>query len=1550
MTTVLDRWDDYVSTQPDKIALVGKTRRLSYQAVDRAANTLMAWLVLQNILPEQRVAILLEDPVDVVIAMLGIMKSGGAFIPLDPDYPAERIHQCLQDANPKFIVTSMSSAKNLRISSLPKSYSIEKNIHITPHQDGITHLDELPLPHRSDINYDKYFQHTGHGMVRYSVNLQATRGCPYQCAYCHQIFEKKHVIRSHQHVIAEMERLYRCGVRRYVFIDDIFNLNRENSMEILRTIIARKWTIQLYFPNGLRMDIMTKDYIDLLVEAGMCVIAMPLESASPRIQKFIGKNLNIDRFIENAQYILEKYPHVITNAFGMIGFPTETLEEASETLHLIKSFHWIHFPMIFLLKIYPNTRLFDLALQTGISEEAIYRSANIAYHEIPDTLPFSKQDARELQADFMQNYFLNPERLQSVIPYQVNHFSQTEILQLYNDYLPESTQSINRLAEILNLSPNPWLNAINPETPYRVEAIQQNLFQEYPPIIFNDPQPILLIDLSRFSGWNTGKRLVIQSLDEPLGLMYLASSIHQTFKGTLECTIIKCGVDFETPQALINLISSVKPRLIGISTLSLYKDATLAWASIIKQHFRATPLILGGPYGSSEFDQAILHPYFDLIIRGEAELSFPRILAAYQQSNWQRPDLETLKHINGIVYAEPNKELDTALYPHLYWMDVEPHVEPSAPLNMTPSQLAYIIYTSGSGGHPKGVMIEHTGLVYATEGWEATCKLNSPTTLQLAPCTFDVFIGDMARSLFVGGTLITTTKDTRQNIQSLLNLIHQEQVTFIEGTPMLIFTLFDFAFDNHDDLASVKQVVLGGDKFSTERYLEAQERFPHIEIMNGYGTTEASITSTVYHPKRASSDTPIGSPLNGCHIWILDEQFNPVSNGTEGEIVIGGEGVGRGYLHDDEGHRFIPCPDHLGEKGRLFRTGDRAVSAINGDITLLGRHDSMVKYLGYRIDLHEIETTVTALSTVHEAVVLVEKTDNLQELQLFISPSTLDLDEIRQALRKTLPDYMIPRHIILLDTFPLTEHGKVDRAQLASSIPNNPKQSTHGSFDQSLANLWADTLGLSTFGSADNFFDLGGTSLDVMKLLSRLKREWHLSVGYSEFFQHPTLSDFSEFLLTKSTITPSISLTEPELKISPHGLSKQQLKMFFLGLYDPLSTYYNNPGLLSIEGPFDLSRFEVALNQLVSDSDVLRSSFCLSDCGTPQVNYLNPAPHLTLSISNVDPDQIDIIMQKNILPFDITTWPLFRIHVFRTDGLRYVVFADFHHIIADGSSIAVFTQSIMERYFDRPSHPIKPYSSYIHWQQTYLNSNRYHQDRQFWIENLDHHGLFDRFPSTSEEPLLPKHYDRSDLNLQHKTIEALQHYALRNKLTLYSLLLGLFIQTVSGLTALRKWSIGCTVLGRPDSTFDNSLGMFVNTVPVRVNFEPTEKVPIFFNILQTSLLQAIDHADFPLEDSLPLLKDKATHPLLPFFEILFVFQPDTILNPFATWNTEPLKLTSIPLNNRHAKTPLTILLIPNNSDLDLVFEFDPEKLKPETIKIWGQAFVERCTLLPHEHL
>ncbi|WP_461673153.1 non-ribosomal peptide synthetase [Priestia megaterium] len=421
--------------------------------------------------------------------------------------------------------------------------------------------------------------------------------------------------------------------------------------------------------------------------------------------------------------------------------------------------------------------------------------------------------------------------------------------------------------------------------------------------------------------------------------------------------------------------------------------------------------------------------------------------------------------------------------------------------------LAYIIYTSGTTGKPKGVMVEqrnYTNIVYA---WREVFKFNNyhVKLLQMASFAFDVCAGDMARTIVNGGSMIVCPNEIKLDPPALYKLMKKHGVNVFESTPALIVPLMQYIYENKLDISQLKLLILGADTLTIEDFEKLIERFGNDTlILNTYGVTEATIESSYYEKTKDSAEyfgnLPIGRPLPNMTFYVLNEGLKPQPIGIPGELYIGGLGVTRGYFNNPEltSAKFINNPFVPGEK--MYRTGDVVRWMEDGNIQFFGRNDHQVKIRGFRIEIGEIETQIRMYEDIKQAVVIA-KEDLKGEKFLclyFVANREISSKEIGGFLGGVLPSYMIPSQVMQLDKMPLSPNGKIDRKSLpevellSAEVDYEPPANEE---ELIIAETVSNVLGFEKVGVLDNFFDLGATSLKVMRIVSKLSLNFELSVN-----------------------------------------------------------------------------------------------------------------------------------------------------------------------------------------------------------------------------------------------------------------------------------------------------------------------------------------------------------------------------------------------------------------------------------------------------------------------
>lgn len=991
-----------VRRTPDATALVFEDQQLTYAELNSRANQLARYLRKLGVAPESPVGVCLDRSVEMVVGLLGVLKAGGAYLPLNPRDPVNRIVSLLNNSQANFLLTQDLIVDGMPFTRLQNLRDVEASIAVTDPRPTIADLDTLPFPDRSLVNYGIYNQYIGQGSGKRVISLLATRGCPYGCAYCHKIWPKKHHFRSAQNIFDEVMFHYRRGYRAFAFLDDIFNLNRQNSMEFFKLVVQNKLDVRLMFPNGLRGDILTPDFIDSAVEAGMVSLALALETASPRLQRLMGKNLNIEKLRRNLEYICKQHPQVIVDLFTMFGFPTETEEEVFMTFDFIKSIEWIHFPLLNALKIFPGTEMAELAIAHGISKETIENSTHLAFHELGETLPFSKSFARQYQAKFMKEYFLLPDRLEKVIAAQKRVLTHDEIIGRYNNYLPGGVKTYPEILSMIGDGADCFVETVAPQDDRagRTFSVSSGNGSSRPQPAAPEQLRVLLLDLSQyFSHMAEGQ--VYNVVEVPLGLMYLLSYLKREYGDSVQGKILKSFIDFDSFDELKRLMEDFRPQVVGVRSLSFHKNFFHKAIALIKHWFPGVPVIVGGPYVTSEYSAILSDRNMDVAVLCEGELTFAELIGKILEHGNRLPGDEILKRIPGLAFT-PRRQTavqdKTGVGRQVLLMDKIADLvaqEETGDLERVtePASIAYIIYTSGSTGSPKGVMNTHRGICNRLLWMQAAYQLGPfDRVLQKTPYTFDVSVWEFFWPLLAGAALVVARPEGHRDNAYLVDVIRDRKITTLHFVPSMLKVFLE-----EKDLPigdSLRRVICSGEALPQALQEEFLKRIP-AELHNLYGPTEAAVDVT-YWPCRngvdaphaiSLSSVPIGYPIANTQIYLLDRRLNPVPIGAPGELHIGGVNLSRGYLGrlGLTAEKFIPNPFSAEPGERLYKTGDLARYLPDGSIEFLRRLDHQVKVRGLRIELGEIESTLRQHPAVQDAIVLTRGAEHEPEHKQLIA-------------------------------------------------------------------------------------------------------------------------------------------------------------------------------------------------------------------------------------------------------------------------------------------------------------------------------------------------------------------------------------------------------------------------------------------------------------------------------------------------------------------------------------------------------------------------------------
>jgi amino acid adenylation domain-containing protein len=1488
--TVQVMFEEQVEKIPDVIAVEFNEKKLTYRELNNYANQVAHRMMRNNIFRDSIVGLMTVPSFEMITGIIGILKAGGAYLSIDPGYPPVRILSMLKDSGTSHLITTEKSVQNLDFTFLQNLNDPNNEIVVTSPRSSITDLNVLPFPDRTLVDYKKYLRNIGNAPAKNTISIISSRGCPYHCLFCHKIWPKQHFHRSAENIFQEISNSYHAGIRRFVFLDDIFNFDLKNSSRLLEMIINHRLEIQLFFPNGLRSDRLTKEYIDLLANAGTVNIDVALESASPRIQKMIRKNLNLEKFQENIDYILKKYPQIILELEMMIGFPTETEEEALTTYELLKSLKWVHFPNLNILKIYPNTDISRIAIENGVSEELINRSSGMAYHEIPETLPFSKEFALQYQSIFFSEYFFSKERLLHVLPAQMKVLTEDELVKKYNSYLPLDIKSFNDLLEFSRISPEELGDEKFLQEDKMAAPGYEEKIKKYFPIKKENPNSfrLLLLDCSQlFSPEAEG--MLYDVVEAPLGLMYILTYLNNRFGGNLSGKIAKSRIDFDSFDELKEIVDHFKPQLIGIRCLSFYKNLFHKLVSLLKLWYPDIPIITGGPYSTSDYTSILSDRNVDLAVLGEGEITISELIEKMLENNGKLPEEGILREIPGLAFLAVQNKTAKKTAPrtrNILFLDrfiAEGRgKETGNPPNINyPKDLAYVLFTSGSTGKPKGVTMTHRALSNLIR-WQLENEHHSQgaVTLQFASFCFDVSFQEIFSTLCSGGRLILLSKEMKQDITSWFTLIKEKQIERL-FLPFTVLQQFSIIAENSQEyLSSLREIITAGEQLQITPAISALMKcLQYCTLHNHYGPTESHVVT--YFPLKGQVDKwpsfpPIGKPISNAKMRILDQGRKLVPMGVPGELCIGGAALSRGYLNRSELtlEKFIEdsyCPGEL-----LYRTGDMTGWLHDGNIEFIGRLDNQVKIRGFRVELGEIESKLLNYDKIKEAAIIAKTDENGDKFlcAYFVPKNEISISRLKEYLSDNLPNYMIPSYFIQLTKIPQTHSGKIDRRSLPEPKPGkiNEYVAPQNELENRLSMIWSEVLGIEkkNIGINSNFFDLGGHSIKASILLSKIHKELNTKIPMEVLFKTPTIKKLSQHIrFSPQKKYKQITLTE---KKEYYPLSSGQKRLFTLYQMEgkEKNQSYNMPGLFSLEGKLDKKRFEDAFQKLIERHETLRTSFQWVN-GEP-VQKINDNPGFSVSFDKLDENAAKERIKEFIKPFDLGKAPLIRVQLIQAQEEKYYIFCDMHHIISDGISMNILEKEFFYLYGGEEliSLPIQ-YKDYSIWQNRLLDEDNSEKLESYWLKKMENF-TFTELPADKFNSTQCLVGEKETIVIDNTINKQIVEFCRKTEVTKFIFLISIFFLVLSQEIDQEDITIGIPIINR-ENDLENLIGLFLNVILVRLIM--TKNNTFLDNLSRTKeiVLEALDNSSYPFELLAAKLEECGGTTSNELFTILFNYFP-----------------------------------------------------------------------------
>ncbi len=849
--------------------------------------------------------------------------------------------------------------------------------------------------------------------------------------------------------------------------------------------------------------------------------------------------------------------------------------------------------------------------------------------------------------------------------------------------------------------------------------------------------------------------------------------------------------------------------------------------------------------------------------------------------------------------------------------------------------LAYVLATSGSTGRPKAVMIPQRALVNHT-AWLLGEFSIGPADRFLCRTTiaFDAAGVEIWPTLVAGGALVIADEDQSRDPAALLELVRAHDITLMQVVPGQLSLLCDVLQRDPAPLP-LRTLFVGGDVLvpgDARRWHE----LAGTELVNLYGPTECTIDAS-YHRWTATADdrlpVPIGRPVANCTIRLLDPALRPVPQGARGEICIGGDVVGLGYLGQPElgAERFVVDPWSTRPGARLYRTGDLGRLRGDGQLEYIGRIDHQVKLRGFRIEPGEIEAALVAGGARQAVVLAVQDRLGTRRLAAYVEPADIDPGALRDTLSRRLPAYMQPSALVLLAALPRLANGKLDRHALPAPDFDTPTDgdAPRSPLESTLLDIWRGLLDAPGLGIHDDFFAAGGDSLLAARAATRMAEALDVRVSVGMVFETPTVAGLAGQLpASRAQALPGpapapASQPADEERILP-ATSAQQALWYVESLTGARSSYHVAQSFV-LEGHVDETALAGALELVASRHDVLRARFVEHDSELRLA--VGASPGAPLAVVPVTGDPVEAVMRFADTPFELDQAPLWRAGLLRaTDGSERLVLV-MHHIITDGWSLGVLVREIGLAYSALRSSrtPELPrlaldYAHYAHWQKEQAASEQATESIEYWRRRLA--GL-----EPIDLPLdHPRPVRRSFAGAQvHTRIDAarlggLDQLARRHRATLFMVLLAAWQAVLARHSGQDDIAVGTPVAGRWRPEFEPLVGYFVNMLVLRSDLSGNPTFGELLGRIRSGTLEAFDHQQLPFDRLVNELNPPREAGINPLFQVSFAMQNAA---------SDRLELTGVrcraePLGARQAKFDLSLSITEREGELLATLEYAAE--------------------------
>jgi natural product biosynthesis luciferase-like monooxygenase protein/amino acid adenylation domain-containing protein len=798
----------------------------------------------------------------------------------------------------------------------------------------------------------------------------------------------------------------------------------------------------------------------------------------------------------------------------------------------------------------------------------------------------------------------------------------------------------------------------------------------------------------------------------------------------------------------------------------------------------------------------------------------------------------------------------------------------------SPTDIAYIVYTSGSTGQPKGVQISNSSLVNLCF-WhkdQYQLKASSRSTI-FSGIAFDASIWEICPYLLFGASLYPIKNDDiRMDLNKLLEFIESAQITHC-FLPTQICKLLA----NHNGVSKDLWLITGGEELILPNGTKNR-------IFNNYGPSENTVVATSYEVKSDDfTNIPIGKPIANTEIHILDDDLKPLPIGFTGTIYISGKSLSSGYLKRPEltKERFITHPE---DSNRIiYNSGDLGYWMPDGNIGYMGRSDLQFQLRGFRIEPGEVESVIlNSVKNISQVVVFLKLFKGKEVLiAYYIGSYILNVEKVKKKLGEKLPAYMIPSLFIRIDEIPLTPNGKVNfnvlpEPKLDKLEDLEKKELPYSELEKKLAVIWESVLAIEKIGINQSIFDYGGSSISIAKFINKLKIETSYDIEFRDILKNPCIKDMLPYL---KTVEASPILPVPRAKFYP--LSTSQFRFWLLCQLPETNKAYNIPFVLRMRGDINEKLIQTSVNHLIKRHESLRTQFVTSGNGDV-VQEIKDFDTLETVIEirefDISENPETVLKEFCQSPFILDQAPLLRTGLFKSEEESYLVIVA-HHIVFDGYSLEVFLNELSESYnwllegkekMSESKLPQIQYKDYVYWKNQALDAV-IAKEKAFWLHELSGELPKLNLPTFQPRPNVQTYGGETRVCELSTTLhEQIKKYSATNNVTSFNILFAATVGLLFKYTRQTDIILGTPVNGRDHASLEDQIGLYINTVPLRTKFDKSDSFSDLVDIQRDLLGRVMANSSFSFADIINILDIKRDLSRSPVFDVMIIHQSKNI--------------------------------------------------------------------------